>query len=98
MVEWYNRGIITAMELAICIVESTTELPTEKFVASLLTEAMDHIREWASAKPGTAGRCITSTSLLLKPDAWAAHQQEQMQRWQYGISFWRDYFGFNAEK
>jgi hypothetical protein len=97
-VKCYNRGVITPVELAIYIVERTAEHPTEKFVASLPIEVMDHIREWAGAKPGTPGRCITSTSLLLNPDAWAAFQQEHAQRWHYGISFWRDYFGYTTEQ
>lgn len=92
LVRCYNREIITELELATYIVEATTERPTTEFVESLPQPARNHIREWASSKSGEVGSCIVSADVLRDPDVWAKYQQEQAQRWQQGLYFWRAYF------
>ena len=97
LVRLYNRGVFTTHELASRLIEATTERPTAQLVTSLPPDAVDIIREQASAPPTTKWVQIASccTGDL---EAWEAGRREQMARWLAGFALWREYFGFNAEE
>jgi hypothetical protein len=97
LVKQYDRGAITAHELATRVVEATTERLTAEFVASLPAMTLDSIQACASEPPGTKWLRVTGANCI-DGDLWAAQQQELAQRWNEGIVFWREYFGFNAEE
>ncbi|MBY0458670.1 MAG: hypothetical protein K2V38_15125 [Gemmataceae bacterium] len=92
----YHRGMVTATDVSLRLVEETTAVPPIGFVASLPPEIVQEIRSRAATPSDTRWIRIESyCGPAPDPEVREREQQESHERWLAGLAFWREYFASN---